>query len=202
MGKLYSYTYVSLDGVVESPEAWVAPFFGEELADDLTRRLSAAAAMVLGRRTYEEFARFWPKQGDDVPFAALNNSISKIAVSGTLEHADWQNTRVIRDGDIEQVKRDASGDLHITGSATLVRSWIERAIIDEGCSSSSRPSGAPGSASSPAARRQTSISGMSSASRMACSRSRTSRGRMPSRQHSDLTLTPPSARRPPSTPRR
>ena len=131
MGKLYSYTYVSLDGVVESPEAWVAPFFGEELADDLTRRLSAAAAMVLGRRTYEEFARFWPKQGDDVPFAALNNSISKIAVSGTLEHADWHNTRVIRDGDIEQVKRDASGDLHITGSATLVRSWIERAIIDE-----------------------------------------------------------------------
>ncbi|HXV94124.1 MAG TPA: hypothetical protein VD813_12545, partial [Pseudonocardia sp.] len=60
MGRLYSYTYMSLDGVVESPEKWVGDHFSDEMADDLHTRLHDAEAMVLGGTTYGEFADFWP----------------------------------------------------------------------------------------------------------------------------------------------
>jgi dihydrofolate reductase len=75
MSKLYSYTYMSLDGVIESPQQWSSPFFSDRMGRDLTSRLESASAMVLGRVTYEEFAAFWPRQSDDVPFATLNNTI-------------------------------------------------------------------------------------------------------------------------------
>ena len=52
MKKLYSYTYMSLDGVIESPEKWTSPYFSEELGQDLSIRLESADAMVLGRATY------------------------------------------------------------------------------------------------------------------------------------------------------
>ncbi len=60
MSKLYSYTYMSLDGVIESPQQWSSPFFSDKMGRDLTSRLESASAMVLGRVTYEEFAAFWP----------------------------------------------------------------------------------------------------------------------------------------------
>jgi len=84
VSKLYSYTYMSLDGVIESPEEWSSPFFSDEMGRDLTSRLESASAMVLGRVTYEEFAAFWPRQTDDVPFATLNNTIKKLVVSHSL----------------------------------------------------------------------------------------------------------------------
>jgi dihydrofolate reductase len=131
MGKLYSYTYMSLDGVVGSPEKWTSPFFSDEMGRDLAAGLESAVAMVLGRITYTEFADFWPRQGDDVPFAALNNAIRKIVVSKTIQDPGWHNTTVIQDDQIRDLKADAKGDLHITGSGTLVRNWIEQGIIDE-----------------------------------------------------------------------
>jgi dihydrofolate reductase len=131
VSKLYSYTYVSLDGVIESPEQWSSPFFSDEMGRDLTSRLESASAMVLGRVTYEEFAAFWPRQSDHVPFATLNNTIKKLVVSHSLTSAEWQNTSVIGDDDMEELKAEAEGDFHITGSGTLVRNWIQRGLVDE-----------------------------------------------------------------------
>jgi hypothetical protein len=118
MGKLYSYTYMSLDGVVESPEKWTSPYFSDQMASDLTTRLEAAAGMVLGHVTYNEFAAFWPNQDDSVPFATLNNSIRKYVISSTLSDPDWQNSRVVPPNEVANLKFSAEGDLHITGSGT------------------------------------------------------------------------------------
>lgn len=89
MSKLYSYTYMSVDGVIESPQDWSSPFFSDRMRRDLTSRLESASAMVLGRVTYEEFAAFWPRQSDDVPFATLNNTMKKLVVSDSLASAEW-----------------------------------------------------------------------------------------------------------------
>jgi len=131
VSKLYSYTYMSLDGVIESPEKWTPPYFSEELGQDLSIRLESADAMVLGRATYTEFSRFWPTQADDVPFATLNNTIRKYVVSRTIQHPEWQNTTVISDVDVRDLKSGNGGDLHIAGSGTLVRNWLQQGVVDE-----------------------------------------------------------------------
>ena len=130
MARLYSYTYMSLDGVMSSPERWTSPYFSDEMAQDLAERLESAAGMVLGRDTYTEFADFWPRQGRDVPFAEINNRIRKYVVSGSLARADWQNSVLVKDLDGLAALR-AHGDLHITGSGRLIRSLLERRLLDE-----------------------------------------------------------------------
>ncbi len=129
MPKLYSYTYMSLDGVMSSPETWIPPYFGKELQDDLTRRLETSAAMVLGGQTYKEFADFWPKQNSNVPFSDLNNGMRKYVVSSSLNHAEWNNSTIVTADDLAKLK--PQGNLHITGSGTLVRSLLEAGVLDE-----------------------------------------------------------------------
>ena len=129
MAKLYSYTYLSLDGVMASPETWFSPYFSDELGDDLTQRLQTCAAMVLGHNTYTEFSQFWPRQGSAIPFADLNNRIRKCVVSRTLVQADWHNSTVVGMAELTQLK--SRGDLHITGSGALVRSLLSCALLDE-----------------------------------------------------------------------
>jgi dihydrofolate reductase len=129
MGRLYSYTYVSLDGVMSSPESWTSPFWSDEMGEDLTRRLEKAAAMVLGRATYQEFAGFWPRQGSDVPFADLNNRVRKLVVSRSVTEPDWHNSSAVG---LEGLGRwKAEGDLHITGSRGLIRSLLVQGLLDE-----------------------------------------------------------------------
>jgi dihydrofolate reductase len=129
VSKLYSYTYASVDGVVSSPETWVSPHFSDEMGTDLAKRLQSCAAMVLGRRTYDEFAQFWPHQGSDVPFADLNNKVRKFVVSDTLADAEWQNSSVVSARDLESLK--SKGDLHVTGSGVLMKSLLESRLLDE-----------------------------------------------------------------------
>jgi dihydrofolate reductase len=64
-------------------------------------------------------------------FATLNNAIKKLVVSDSLRSAEWQNTSIIGDADMEELKAKGDGDLHITGSGTLVRNWIQRGLVDE-----------------------------------------------------------------------
>ncbi len=120
---------MSLDGVMSNPEEWTPPHFSDDLSDDLALRLESCSAMVLGSQTYKEFAEFWPKQGKDVPFADLNNSIRKYVVSDSLKQADWNNSGVVQADDLVSLK--SGGDLHITGSATLVKSLLELRLLDE-----------------------------------------------------------------------
>ena len=114
---------------MSSPETWFSPYFSDEMGEDLTQRLQSCAAMVLGHNTYTEFSQFWPHQGSEIPFADLNNGVRKYVVSRTLKQADWHNSTVVGIDDLTRLK--SQGNLHITGSAALVRSLLERQLLDE-----------------------------------------------------------------------
>lgn len=134
MRKLVAGLFISLDGVVEAPEQWHFPYFNDEMGEIVGSQMAAADTMLLGRRTYEEFAAFWADKGTDVEFADIINSTPKLVASTTLTSVDWQNSSLIR-GDVPQALRglkSAMGkDISITGSPTLVRSLLADGLIDE-----------------------------------------------------------------------
>jgi dihydrofolate reductase len=134
MRKLYSLTFMSLDGVMEAPDRWHFAYYSDQMGQELRAQLESAGAMLLGRVTYQEFAAYWPQQPPDAPFADLNNTIRKYVVSTTLDRANWNNTTLINRNipeAIHELKRQPGGDLHLTGSATLVRSLLEAGLLDE-----------------------------------------------------------------------
>jgi dihydrofolate reductase len=134
MRKIVAGLFVSLDGVVESPERWNTPYFNEEIGAVLGSQMAAADTMLLGRVTYEEFAAYWADKGSDVPFAAAINGIPKLVASKTLAEADWQNTTVIN-GDLaarlSALKQLPGKDIITSGSPTLVASLLQARLLDE-----------------------------------------------------------------------
>jgi dihydrofolate reductase len=65
MRKVVASLFLSLDGVMESPESWHFPYFNDEMGAAIAEAMSSSDAFLLGRRTYEEFAAFWPEQSAD-----------------------------------------------------------------------------------------------------------------------------------------
>ena len=80
MRRIVAGLFMSLDGVVEAPETWHFPYFNDEMGQIVSDQMEASDTMLLGRRTYEEFAAFWPNQGDDVPLANEINGVVHVAV--------------------------------------------------------------------------------------------------------------------------
>jgi dihydrofolate reductase len=132
--KITASLYVTLDGVLEAPEQWHFPYHNEEFLQALHDAVEASDAMLLGRRTYETFAAYWPQQGSEVPMADQMNNTRKYVVSTTLTDATWQNTTVIN-GDINtrlaELKALPGKDIAITGSGTLVTSLLRDGLLDE-----------------------------------------------------------------------
>ncbi|MDQ2787297.1 MAG: dihydrofolate reductase family protein [Chloroflexota bacterium] len=134
MQKIVAGLFISLDGVVEAPDTWQFPYFNDEMGAAVAAQMDAADTMLLGRRTYEEFARFWPNQSNDDPFAARMNNTPKVVVSTTLEAVTWQNSTLIRDNAVEslmQLKQQTGKQIGMTGSATLVRWLLRERLLDE-----------------------------------------------------------------------
>jgi dihydrofolate reductase len=97
--------------------------------------MSSMDAFLLGRRTYEEWAAFWPSQSpEENPMAAAINGLPKFVASTTLNEVTWQNSTLL-DGDVagevEKLKREPGKDIVISGSATLVRSLLRDGVLDE-----------------------------------------------------------------------
>lgn len=132
MRKVVSGLFISLDGVVESPDKWSFDHFDEGMADLLQTMQDAADAVMMGRVTYEEWASYWPTSTDE-PFATWINSIPKYVVSTTLDRADWQNSMLVRNvtDTIAQLKQQPGKNINVTGSPTLVRSLFENDLLDE-----------------------------------------------------------------------
>src|SRR5829696_2695849 len=98
MRKLVASFFMSLDGVVESPQNWHFPYFNDEMGAVVGEQMAAADTMLLGRHTYEEFASYWPHQGDDVEMAKEMNGTPKLVLSTTLgPELEWQNSTLVRD---------------------------------------------------------------------------------------------------------
>ncbi len=124
--------YVTLDGVMEEP-AWTAPYWNEEAAKYALDQLSAADALLLGRKTYQGFSAAWPSMTDDEGFANRMNSLPKFVVSTTLEEAEW-NASLIKANVAEEVsklKRQSGQDILIYGSSDLAHTLRQEGLIDE-----------------------------------------------------------------------
>jgi dihydrofolate reductase len=132
MRKIIASLFVSLNGVIEAPETWHFPYFDDEMGQIVGAQMARRDTMLLGRRTYEEFAKYWPDQTGDI--ADEMNGTPKLVASTTLETVDWANSSLIK-GDVAEeltaVKRGRGGDISIVGSATLVRSLLGAGVLDE-----------------------------------------------------------------------
>jgi dihydrofolate reductase len=136
MRKVTAGLFVSLDGVVESPEKWQLPYFNDEMGEAIGTAMAEADAMLLGRVTYQEFASYWPGvSSEDQPFADHMNNTPKFVVSTTLEEPlEWQNSTLIQENvaeEIAKLKQQPGKNIGITGSATLVRSLLRDGLLDE-----------------------------------------------------------------------
>jgi len=126
--------FMSLDGVVESPEKWSFPFWSDETQKFKLNELRTTDALLLGRVTYEGFAAAWPSRKDTDGFADRFNSMPKFVVSKTLKKLDWNNSHLIK-GDlateVSRLKQQEGQDIVIHGSPTLIRSLLPHDLIDE-----------------------------------------------------------------------
>ena len=135
MRKVTAGLFVSLDGVVESPEKWHFPYFNDEMGEAVGAAISSSDAMLLGRVTYQEFAAYWPGvSSEDEPFATHMNNTPKYVVSKTLDKAEWNNSTLISGNVAEEIiklKQQPGKNIGITGSATLVQSLLQDDLLDE-----------------------------------------------------------------------
>ena len=100
MGSIKSSLFISLDGVIESPETWQFDYFNDEMGAAVGALMAGNDAMLLGRQTYDEFAAHWPNADPNDPITAQMNGSRKYVVSSTLADATWQNSSIIS-GDVK-----------------------------------------------------------------------------------------------------
>jgi len=140
MGRIVVTEFISLDGVIEDPGGaedfkyggWSFEFdrgdAGNKFKLDETM---GSAALLLGRVTYEGFAKAWPQR--DGEFADKFNSMPKYVVSSTVDGAEWTNTTVL-DGDVpaavRKVRDEVDGDIVVHGSGQLVQTLLEHDLVD------------------------------------------------------------------------
>lgn len=133
MRKVVAGLYISLDGVVESPNKWQFDHFDDEIMSKMGSQLEAEDAVLLGRVTYQEWAAYWPDSTDE-PFASFINNIPKYIVSNTLDEVDWSNSRLIKgslEEEINRLKAQPGKNIGVAGSPTLVRSLLSNDLVDE-----------------------------------------------------------------------
>jgi dihydrofolate reductase len=136
MGRIVVSEFVSLDGVIEDP-GWTWEFErGAEGDRFKLDELFASEALLLGRVTYQGFARAWPSITDDAGFADKMNSMNKFVVSATLSdtEATWNRTTVLRGdarAEVSELKARTRGDIPVEGSGQLVHSLINYGLVDE-----------------------------------------------------------------------
>ena len=139
MRRIVVSEFVTLDGVMEDPGGaegfdrggWAFQFErgpdGDKFKLD---EVLEADALLLGRKTYEGFAKAWPTVTDEVGFAEKMNSMPKYVVSSTLESADWNNSTVIN-GDVADEVAKLDGNILVAGSAQLVQMLMDHDLVDE-----------------------------------------------------------------------
>ena len=141
-------TFLTLDGVMQAPGGpeedpsdgfehggWSFPYADEDFGRLVTRWFSQADAFLLGRRTYEIFAAFWPLVTEEAdPVASRLNTLPKYVASRTLETVSWQGAELLR-GDVpEQVarlKERPGRELQVHGSGDLLQTLMAHDLVDE-----------------------------------------------------------------------
>jgi dihydrofolate reductase len=125
---------VSLDGFFEGPNKemdWI--ILDEEFFAYAKDMLRSAGTLLFGRTTYQHMAGYWPFAPKD-EIADYMNNLAKVVFSGTLEKAEWNNSRLVKTDAAEEVlrlKQQSGKDIVILGSATLASFLLQQGLIDE-----------------------------------------------------------------------
>jgi dihydrofolate reductase len=139
--KVVMYVLTSLDGAVDHPAQYFTPeespsgvpTFDPVMADNEAKIIDAQDAVLLGRRMYDEWSRFWPTS-DDQPFADFINNVKKYVVTSTPLANAWHNAEAIHRpvGDlVSDLKGRAGGDIGVHGSISLAESLLDAGLVDE-----------------------------------------------------------------------
>jgi len=148
MQKLVVNTFLTLDGVMQAPGdpqedteggfthgGWQIPYFDDDAGKIMDKNIAATEALLLGRKTYQIFAAYWPTAPTDDTIAKKFNHIPKYVVSTTLDKAEWNNSTLIRSNIPEEIaklkQKPGSGVLSVTGSGKLAQTLIKQNLVDE-----------------------------------------------------------------------
>jgi dihydrofolate reductase len=147
MRKLSVNTFLTLDGVMQAPGGpdedtasgftlggWSFHYWDDVMNNIMGGYMGKPFDLLLGRKTYDIFAAFWPKQGDDNPAAAPLNNATKYVASRTLKQVDWQNSHLLGAdvvADITRLKEQKGPEIQVHGSGNLIQTLLQADLIDE-----------------------------------------------------------------------
>lgn len=144
MRKIFVLEFITMDGVIQAPGGseedvaegfkyggWMGPYFGHDkvTGGEMEKEMKETRGLLLGRKTYDIFARYWPENTEPWPQI---NKIPKYVVSKTIKNPIWENTEVIKDiKELIKLKNSDGPDLQVYGSANLVQTLMEHDLVDE-----------------------------------------------------------------------
>ena len=141
MRKIIVLSFITLDGVMQAPGGpeedlsggfkyggWTAPYF-DDAAGEIMAKQMRPADLLLGRKTFEIFAGYWPEHADMWPGI---NDVTKYVLSNTLDKADWKNSVFLKGvEDIKKLKDSEGHDLQVHGSGQLIQLLLQNDLVDE-----------------------------------------------------------------------
>lgn len=141
MRKIIVLSFITLDGVMQAPGGpdedtsggfkyggWVAPY-GDEVFGKILEKQMKPADLLLGRKTFEIFASYWPEHENGWPGI---NDVTKYVMSKTITTSDWENSVFLESlKDIEKLKNSKGSDIQVWGSGNLVQTLLENDLVDE-----------------------------------------------------------------------
>lgn len=141
MGIIVANLFITMDSVYQAPGGreedtdggfayggWQAPVSDDQAGAAITAEIARIDALLLGRKTYEIFAAYWPNQSDDI--GSTLNRVPKFVVSNTLTDPDWAGTTVLPDAAAAGRLREEYDQVHMFGSGVLIRSLLEADVLD------------------------------------------------------------------------
>lgn len=142
MRKIIILSFITLDGVMQAPGGpeedtsgnfkyggWIVPYFDKVLGQEMDKQMKRKYDLLLGHKTYDIFAGYWPQHTDQWPQV---NNITKYVVSRSIKNPAWENTVVIKDvSELKKLKRSKGPDLQVYGSSNLVQTLMEYDLVDE-----------------------------------------------------------------------
>ena len=144
MGIIQVDLFLTLDGVYQAPGGpdedraggfelggWQGTYFDDESGATIGAGIERIDALLLGRRTYDIFAGYWPEHADADPIAAKFNTVPKFVVSRTLTDPSWEGTTVLTEVAAEvRALKDRFDEIHVIGSGDLVRTLLREDLVD------------------------------------------------------------------------
>lgn len=144
MRKIIVLSFISIDGVMQAPGwpeedrsggfnygGWTVPYSDEFTDEVMQEQMKQPFSLLLGRKTYDIWALYWPEHESNWPGV---NETTKYVVSNTLTQADWENTILIKDNVVEEIRKLKAQDgpnLHVYGSANLIQTLLKNDLVDE-----------------------------------------------------------------------